>query len=31
MNQKEDLELFLKEMIGASEDDNLIKYKQETK
>lgn len=25
MNQKEDFELFLKEMIGATEDDNLAK------
>lgn len=25
MNQKEDLQLFLKELIGSAEDDNLVK------
>jgi len=31
MNQKEELELFLKELIGAAEDDNLPKDKKEKK
>ncbi|TET41478.1 MAG: hypothetical protein E3J60_04420 [Dehalococcoidia bacterium] len=30
MNKKEDLELFLKELIGSAEDDNLAKDSEET-